>query len=285
MKINLLLVAAFLSATFNFTAQSGLSNLSFENWTTTAFGPSPSGWFGFNITKQTSGAQQGSNYVRINNLNNSQGAMMLGTITSLSGPIKGGAPCSQIPVAITGFFKTSGLVTGDKVGLTAYTSYLGSINALASFSQSINTAAWTSFSASFLLINPGPVDSVFVIASSGNLFGGGNNSSTAILDLDNISLGNITNTNTATGIDVQSLGTSFLVYPNPASGELNIISKDQNAVSLVITGLDGRIIEEQMILSEKTKVNLQNYESGIYFYVIQDEQKNTLLTNKFVVSK
>jgi len=293
-KAHRLLLILFLFESLNYSAQSGPTNLSFENWTTTAFGPSPSGWFGYNISKQSSGAQQGSNYVRIYNTSFNQGTMMLGTITSFTGPIKGGATYTQIPVGLSGFYKTSGMVSWDVVGLTANTSYLGGINASASFSRSSNTATWTSFSATFSIFNPGPVDSIFVVASSGGfLFGGGNNSTTAILDLDNISFGPLTNTTTTTtdttitttGLDVHSLGTCFLVYPNPASGELNIISKNENAVSVVIMGLDGRVINLVPMERTNTKIDLQQYENGLYFYTIQDKERNTLLTNKFVVSK
>ena len=272
-----LLPTLLLFGTLNYEAQSGLSNMSFEAWSVNALGNAPTGWLGFNVSHQTTGAQQGGSYVRISNTTNEQGVLMLGTPTTFS-VIKGGAPCTQNLVSLTGFYKTSGMVSGDVVGLTSYTSKLGTINALATFTQNTNIASWTSFSMLFIALNPGPIDSLFIIASSSNLGGGGNNSISAVLDVDNFALA------IPAGIDEKSLGTAFLVYPNPASSELNIISKEEKAVSIIITDLNGKRIDELFLDAEKIKVDLQNYERGIYFYSILDREKTTLLTNKFVVS-
>jgi len=203
---------------------------------------------------------------------------MLGDMTTFTTTFKGGAPLTQKPLAVTGFFRTSGLVSADVVGLTAYTSKSGSINAIASFSQSSNVATWTSFSATFMTIGPGSVDSIFLVASTSNLFGGvGNNSISAVLDLDNLSLG------ITTAIDKNALGTAFLVYPNPASDELNIISKDTRAASVIITDLSGRILDEISLETEHTRIDLHTYARGIYFYSICNANRSSLLSNKFVV--
>ena len=276
-KQALLMLALFISLLQS--AQNGLTNLSFENWTITPLGASPVGWFGFNVSQKSSGAQQGNSYVRMNNANSSEGMLMLGTFTSLSGPLKGGAPYSQVPVSLNGFYKTSSMVFGDTLGITAYTSKLGAISAIGSFSQNTNVANWTSFSLVFFSFYPGPIDSLFILASSGNIFGGNANSAGATLDLDNLSL------STLTGIDKHSIGSSFIVYPNPASSALTIISKDEKAMSIIITDINGRLITEQILDGEKTTVNLLDYKKGIYFYSIVDKEKITLLTSKLIVTE
>jgi len=276
MKKSLLPILFFFTS-FNFIAQSGLSNLSFESWTSIGVVEIPTGFIGTGLSKQNSGAQQGTYFVRISNSVNYQGILMLGS-PSANPNVKIGVPYTQNPTSISGFYRTSGLVAGDVVGLTAFTTKSGWGSALASFSQTANVANWTSFSASFFVLGTA-VDSLFVAASSGNIFGGNNNSLSAVLDLDNLALA------ITVGIDERSVGTAFLVYPNPASSEVNVILKDENASFLKITDMNGRVIKEQELNRGQTKIDLRNYERGIYFYSRLDGDKSIIFTSKLIISE
>jgi hypothetical protein len=120
-RITQLLCLLSLFGSQNYKAQSGLNNLSFESWTTTPLGPTPTGWIGVNASQQTTGAQQGSSYLRITNTSSDQGIVMLGSTTSYTGNFNGGMPYNQNVASLNGFYKTSGMVTGDTISMTGYT--------------------------------------------------------------------------------------------------------------------------------------------------------------------
>src|SRR3954470_2925164 len=98
-----------LCITSAFNAQSGLSNLSFETWTTTVLGSTPVGWFASNVTQQTTGAQNGTKYARLSQSSNQSGFIFLGDMSHL------GAPIAANPTVLTGFYKTSGMNPGDEM--------------------------------------------------------------------------------------------------------------------------------------------------------------------------
>src|SRR4051812_1599679 len=110
----LLFVLVFI-VSINSKAQTGVTNLSFENWSNTIFGYEPNGWFGITISQQTVGAQQGTSYARIMTTSTVSsgfdGVMSLATISSSN--IVNGAAYNQKPVSISGFYKTSGLGVND----------------------------------------------------------------------------------------------------------------------------------------------------------------------------
>ncbi|MBL7930250.1 MAG: T9SS type A sorting domain-containing protein [Bacteroidia bacterium] len=275
-KLLLLLCLALL--TFNYSAQTGLTNLSFENWTTNFIGPAPTGWFGTGVSKQTTGAQQGNNYVRIKSNNTTQGVLMLGTITNMTGSFTGGEPYTQLPISLTGFYKGSDLITNSNAAiLNAYTKQNGQVNTMAMTNFSVDASNWTSFSAQFFAIGgfPNGADSLYIVFNSGSF------NSAAVLDLDNLSI----QTPTLVGVDEQSLGTSFLVYPNPAQSELNIVSKNENNLNLTLFGMDGKIIQSETIKEGDNKILLSNYPAGIYLYRITDTDQNVLLKSKIIIEK
>jgi hypothetical protein len=273
------MLVLLLLASLNQFAQS-IPNPSFETWTTTPFGATPVGWNAFGASKQTSGAQNGSNYIRLSNSGNGQeGLLMLGTVNSFTGTFKGGIPFSQAPISIDGFYKTSGMVAGDTLIMSALTSKSGSFVAFAEMYITANTTGWTSFSIPFFTIAPGPIDTLYFYTGSDEPSNGSSVTINAVLDLDNFSVSLLT------GIDKSSVGTSFLVYPNPTSGQLNILSKDERATSVGITGPDGKLLSEAKLEMETTILDLQKYENGIYFYSILDDNRKVLLSNKFVLAK
>src|SRR4051812_10994254 len=100
-------------------SQTGLTNLSFESWTAASsfFSAAPTGWYGFNISKQTTGAQAGSNYARLSSSGGNSGFMALGSISLMSQV--NGAPYAQTPLTLNGFYKTSGMQSFDTVGVVS----------------------------------------------------------------------------------------------------------------------------------------------------------------------
>lgn len=70
------------------------------------------------------------------------------------------------------------------------------------------------------------------------------------------------------------------VYPNPATDVLNIELKEEIA-SVEITTLDGKIIVSQEVNATSTKVNVLNFENGIYNYKVITV-KGDIIVNTFV---
>src|SRR5690349_6148618 len=141
----LILLFCLTLTTINYQSQNGLTNLSFENWSTNFIGPAPTGWFGTGLAKQTTGAQQGNNYVRITSNSTTQGVLMLGNITGMAGTFTGGQPYNQMPISISGFYKGSDLTTNSNAALlNSYTKENGQINMMAMHTFSVDVSVWTS---------------------------------------------------------------------------------------------------------------------------------------------
>lgn len=266
------------------TNAQGLANLSFENWSFGPFGNAPDGYFGADLTQQTTGAQSGTSYVRITttdtSASNNDGFMILAQLTA-SFTFQIGEPYTNKPISMNGFYKTSGLLSGDTVTVQSVLFNMGTFVGFAQFQDTANVSGWTSFSAPFVYFSALNPDTLFISASSNaQSIGGGPNAIGSTLDLDNLSfalpLG---------AVEKTSVGTSFLVYPNPASGIINIKSKDVNAKSVVISNVMGELISETAIEAENTVIDLQNFASGIYSYSILGKDGATLLQSKLVVTK
>jgi len=283
MKKNLLFAITFIIG-LSVNAQPGLSNMSFETWSVTPFGNQPTGWFGFAVSQQNTGAQQGSRYVRIATTSTAtttyDGVFFLTAVVTPTA-VYSGAPYNQKPIALNGFYKTSGLAVGDTVVITSYLQLTGSLVAMGMpFYQTTNVSGWTSFSVPYSYFSTNNPDTINIMGISNyQAYGGGPNTIGSTLDLDNLSL------QLSTDIDVMSVGTSFMVYPSPASTEINFISKDKTASLILITDVSGRVIDEIEIKNENTRVDLEKYSSGIYSYSIMNNDRSILLQSKFPVNK
>ena len=75
---------------------------------------------------------------------------------------------------------------------------------------------------------------------------------------------------------------NVLIYPNPTSSEINVISNDQSKIKQIqIYDLTGKLIEIGIYNSNEVKINLGKYNSGIYLLKVNTEKNTT--TKKVVV--
>jgi hypothetical protein len=278
MKTKLLLLSASV-ASMLCSAQSGLTNLSFEAWSTTITGPAPTGWYGSGVTQKTSGAQHLSSYAEIKNVSSSQtGLLMLGSISGTASTFAGGVPYTQTPITFSGFYRSAGLATNDKCDFTAYTTKNGNIAYMAVASKTGNTSSWTSFTAPFMSLGANANDTIYMIftvathTSSPATVG-------ASMDLDNITLSSVV------GLDEHSVGTAFLAYPNPAAGNITLRSMDERAKFLNVVSVEGRVVAQEHILGETTTLSTASLPEGIYVYEIRSDDKSLLYSSRFVVTK
>jgi hypothetical protein len=80
------------------------------------------------------------------------------------------------------------------------------------------------------------------------------------------------------GVEENSMEVS--VYPNPATDVLNI-QLAENASSVSVLGMDGKVISTQVVNANTATVNVSNLVSGVYFYEVVAEN-GTIVRNTFV---
>jgi hypothetical protein len=68
---------------------------------------------------------------------------------------------------------------------------------------------------------------------------------------------------------------NFLVYPNPTNDVSFIVEKKYRGENLkyLLVDISGRVLEQSYSTSNKTKISLQKYNSGIYYLEIQKKNK------------
>lgn len=75
-----------------------------------------------------------------------------------------------------------------------------------------------------------------------------------------------------------------LIYPNPTSSEINVVSNDQSKIKQIqLYDLTGKLMEIGLYNSNEVKINLEKYNSGIYLLKVQTEKNTT--TKKVIVRK
>ncbi|MBA5629667.1 T9SS type A sorting domain-containing protein [Moheibacter lacus] len=75
---------------------------------------------------------------------------------------------------------------------------------------------------------------------------------------------------------------NVLIYPNPTSSEINVVSNDQSKIKQIqIYDLTGKLIEIGVYNSNEVKLNVGIYNSGIYLLKVNTEKNST--TKKVVV--
>ncbi|MDT0294611.1 T9SS-dependent M36 family metallopeptidase [Mesonia ostreae] len=84
------------------------------------------------------------------------------------------------------------------------------------------------------------------------------------------------------GTNSSSLEKAFNIYPNPASGYVNVKSKlAQNDATLAIYDLNGRMVVNQKLASDSTQININNLATGVY--VMKIDAKGKTQTEKLIV--
>lgn len=75
------------------------------------------------------------------------------------------------------------------------------------------------------------------------------------------------------------------LYPNPAKDNVTILTEDVVAVRVDIMDVTGKLVASEKISSNKTMLNIQSLDNGVYFYNIIDVKGSIQHTAKFVVAK
>jgi DNA/RNA endonuclease YhcR with UshA esterase domain len=92
----------------------------------------------------------------------------------------------------------------------------------------------------------------------------------------------INDINLVVGID-ELTANQANVYPNPAKEQITFETKN-NGFDLTITDITGKVIFNQNVVTNKTSVNLNRFNTGVYFYTISNDNQ-VVTTDKFIVTK
>ena len=79
---------------------------------------------------------------------------------------------------------------------------------------------------------------------------------------------------------------SISVFPNPASEYIDLQLKgndDSNDKYLYIFNMNGRLIHEQALDNQQTRIDVQSYHSGTYLYSVFDRKSHQSKSGKFIV--
>jgi hypothetical protein len=92
----------------------------------------------------------------------------------------------------------------------------------------------------------------------------------------------ITISNQGNGINYIDLSDKVSIYPNPAKEELNIDIMHLQILpeNITITDIRGKLIYQSMQVSSHQKINISNFENGMYFIIISG--KNCKSVFKFI---
>lgn len=87
-----------------------------------------------------------------------------------------------------------------------------------------------------------------------------------------------------TGLAELAAANSVKVYPNPVSDVLNFNIDYNKAASIAITDITGRLIETTSFEMNNARVDVRNYNKGIYFYQITNSNGEAIKGGKFTVN-
>lgn len=83
------------------------------------------------------------------------------------------------------------------------------------------------------------------------------------------------------GIKEENLHNAYLLYPNPSTGQFTFEGLTETC-SIEVTDLTGRVIYTAQLDESKKTINLQDKNSGVYFYKIKNKQ-NKMQQGKLIL--
>lgn len=93
-----------------------------------------------------------------------------------------------------------------------------------------------------------------------------------------------TTTGSTVGIDnVKQASSAISVFPNPASSELTVFAANEEAVSVSIFDITGKTVAKTAVSSVWTKIDVSEYNKGLYIYRVEAANGRALQTGKFTV--
>lgn len=83
--------------------------------------------------------------------------------------------------------------------------------------------------------------------------------------------------------NIQALANSVNVYPNPANTEFTITMKATDA-TVEVMDVTGKLVNTYPVTMGEAKMDVSNFNNGVYFYQIKTSANETVKSGKFTVS-
>ncbi len=74
------------------------------------------------------------------------------------------------------------------------------------------------------------------------------------------------------------------VYPNPSSITVNFVTENAEAKQVLVYDITGKLVEKQNLTEGKLKLDVSNYNIGLYIYSVIGNANQTLKSGKITVS-
>jgi hypothetical protein len=74
------------------------------------------------------------------------------------------------------------------------------------------------------------------------------------------------------------------VFPNPSNNEVNFVTESPDAKHVLIYDITGKLVDRQIISEKRLKLNVSEYNAGLYIYTVTNKNNQTLKTGKLTVN-
>lgn len=85
-----------------------------------------------------------------------------------------------------------------------------------------------------------------------------------------IAIDDISFTDQSTSLPTNNLNSTYKIYPNPTAGQVTIEFNEIPESTLLIRDMNGRLINEKVILSRRTQFDLSGFAKGVYYISLKD---------------
>ena len=289
-KITTLALMIFTTLTYSYAQL--IPNGGMENWIPLATYDSLEHWSSTNLffapsisVVKTTDAHSGTYAARMN------GTTYLGFIPVPGGigtnakvdilaqTISGGYPFTLRPNAFTGWYKYTPQNNDSCIFLALLTKTTGSNKDTIGTAVFIGhtQANYTNFYTQFFYFSPDDPDTAFVIALTSANFLGAQTGSVLFADDLDFTLN--------TGVpSVEDFDEIVKAYPNPAKDEFNIELKHSHTGDyLKVFNVLGNNIVTIPVKSSTIKINTAGLSNGLYFYRLENEKQQPIVSGKFSV--
>ncbi|MES2779370.1 MAG: T9SS type A sorting domain-containing protein [Bacteroidota bacterium] len=83
--------------------------------------------------------------------------------------------------------------------------------------------------------------------------------------------------------DLQAMASTVSAYPNPANAEFTITMKSTDA-TVEVMDITGKLVNSYSVTMGEAKMDVSNFNNGVYFYQIKTSANETVKSGKFTVS-
>lgn len=81
--------------------------------------------------------------------------------------------------------------------------------------------------------------------------------------------------NASATIQEQTNPIEFSISPNPANSNLDVVIENKQAATINITTIDGKVVHTSEINNGKTQIDIHNLNDGVYFVILQQDDKKS----------